>query len=113
MASKDNYFYEFFFCHSHWFPIFGDLMSGQSCEPSSSKFMKSGELINANQRKTEVTSAVKNYQKSLRSQLLQEVGSRGHLGTWEAVATLSCSEFPQESPLGAIGDRLSNCFAAF
>ena len=64
-------------------------MSGQSCESPSRKFMKSGELKTANQRKTKVASAVKNYQKSLRSQLLQEVGSRGHLGTLEAVATLT------------------------
>ena len=70
MYKKIIIFTNFFFCHSHWFSIFDDLKSEQSCEPPSTEYMESGEFITANQRKTEVTSTVKNYRKSLRSQHL-------------------------------------------
>ena len=93
---KDNSFCKLFSYHPHWFPIFDAFKSGQSREPPFCKFMKGRELITANKRKTEVTSAVKNYQKGLRSQHLLKVDSRDHLETGKKVATLRCSEFPQE-----------------
>ena len=76
-----------FFLTSLWSPIFDSFKSGQSREPPFCEFMKSRELITANQRKTEVTSAVKNYQNSLWSQHLLKVGSRDHPETEKKVAT--------------------------
>ena len=64
--------------------------------PPSCKSLKGRELITANQRKTEVTSAVKNYQKSLWSQHLLKVGSSDHLHPGKKIATLRCSGFPQD-----------------
>ena len=96
---KDNSFCKLFSYHPHWFLIFDGFKSGQSRDPPFCKFIKSRELITANQRKAEMTSAVKNYQKALLPQHLLKVGSRDHLETEKIVATLRYSQFPQDRHL--------------
>ena len=73
--------------------------------------MGSGELITANQRKTEVTSMVKNYRKSLRSQHLLKVGSRDHPDPGKKLQLNVAPSFLRIDT-DKLGDRLNNCFAA-
>ena len=59
-----------------------------------------------------MTSAVKNHQKSLRSQHLLEVGSSDHVDPEKEIATSGCSKFPEDHNFVIKGDRLDDCFAA-
>ena len=92
-------------------PFFDDLKSGQSCEPPSSESMESGELITANQRKTKVTSTVKNYRKLLRSQHLPKVGARVHPDPGKKLQLNVAPSFLRIDT-DKLEDRLNNCFAA-